>query len=80
MFDENEVIQLGKGEGYLKTAQALSDVIAALPLDNKQNQRLIESIMEHVDAGRKDAFTQGVCYVLHGIRAATDTDTQGLPC
>ena len=77
-IDENEEILIEKGEDFLKTAKALSEVIAGLPLDYEQNQRLIDSIMEHVDAGRIDAFGQGMRYVIERIDAAANP-TPGLP-
>ena len=77
---EDEMIEIEKGEEYLKTAKALSDVIAALPLDYEQNQRLINSVMEHVNAGREDAYKQGMRYVIERIDAAANPDTLGLPC
>jgi hypothetical protein len=77
-IDENEEILIEKGEDFLKTAKALSEVIAGLPLDYEQNQRLIDSIMEHVDAGRVDAFGQGMRYVIERIDAAANP-TPGLP-
>ena len=77
-IDENEEILIERGEDFLKTAKALSEVIAGLPLDYEQNQRLIDSIMEHVDAGRVDAFGQGMRYVIERIDAAANP-TPGLP-
>lgn len=77
-IDENEEILIEKGEDFLKTAKALSEVIAGLPLDYEQNQRLIDSIMQHVDAGRVDAFGQGMRYVIERIDAAANP-TPGLP-
>ncbi len=77
-IDENEEILIEKGEDFLKTAKALSEVIAGLPLDYEQNQRLIDSIMERVDAGRVDAFGQGMRYVIERIDAAANP-APGLP-
>ena len=57
---EDEAIVIRKGAEYLATAQALSDVIKALPLSGEENQRLIDSILAHSEAGRKEAYSQGV--------------------
>ena len=79
MFDD-EVVVIEKGDEFLNTAKTLSEVIAALPLDYEQNQRLIDSIMEHVNAGREEAYKQGMRYVIERIDAAANPDTIGLPC
>ncbi len=55
-----DVVEIKKGTEYLATAQALSDVIKALPLSGEENQRLIDSILAHSEAGRKEAYSQGV--------------------
>lgn len=55
-----DVVEIRKGAEYLATAQALSDVIKALPLSGEENQRLIDSILAHSEAGRKEAYSQGV--------------------
>lgn len=57
MFEEIEII---KGEAYLKTAKHLSEVIASLPLNYDQNNELIAAILEHTEAGRKEAYAQAV--------------------
>jgi hypothetical protein len=55
-----DVVEIRKGAEYLATAKALSDVIKALPLSGEENQRLIDSILAHSEAGRREAYSQGV--------------------
>lgn len=55
-----DVVEIKKGTEYLATARTLSNVIKALPLSNEENQRLIDSILAHTEAGRREAYTQGV--------------------
>lgn len=57
MFEEIEII---KGEDYLETVKRLSEIIASLPLNYNQNNELIAAILEHTEAGRKEAYAQAV--------------------
>lgn len=54
-----EYIKIEKGENYLTTAKKLSDLIRTLPLTAEQNDTLVYAIMEHVNAGRIEAYKQG---------------------
>ena len=64
----NDEIEIIKGVEYLRTARALSDVIAALPLTAEQNNQLIQCISEHTTAGRSEAFVQGIMLVTTGAQ------------
>lgn len=66
----NDKIEIIKGEEYLRTAQELSAVIEGLPLNHEQNERLINAILAHTSAGRKEAFAQGL-----GLAIAEDIPT-----
>lgn len=55
-----DIVEITKGAEYLATAQALSDVIKALPLSYEDNQKLIDSILAHSEAGRREAYSQGI--------------------
>lgn len=69
----NDEIEITKGAEYLRTARALSDLIAALPLTAEQNNSLIQCIMEHTAAGRSEAFAKGL------ILGATGGEVQNEP-
>ena len=56
----NDTVKIEKGEKYLTTAKSLSDIIKALPLNNEENQKLITGILTHMEAGRTEAYMQGV--------------------
>lgn len=53
-------IEIKKGEQYIKTANKLSEVISALHLSADDNNKLIAVILEHTEAGRAEAYAQGV--------------------
>lgn len=55
-----KAIAIKNGKEYLATAQALSDLIENLPLNFVENQKLIDCILAHSEAGRKEAYAQGV--------------------
>ena len=51
--------EIQKGEKFNKTALELSDVIKNLHLRRADNERLIYSVIAHVNAARLEAFQQG---------------------
>lgn len=53
-------IEIKKGEQYLKTAKQLSKIISELPISKAENNVLIAAILEHTEAGRIEAYAQGV--------------------
>ena len=53
------MFEIQKGEKYNETARKLSDIIAGLHLRRADNENLIYSIIEHVNAARLEAYQQG---------------------
>lgn len=72
-MNDDTKIEITKGAEFLRTAGELSDVIAALPLTEEQNNKLIQCIIEHTTAARKEAFAQGL------IMGATGGEVQNEP-
>lgn len=58
-------IEIKKGGKFLETAKELSDLIKKLPLSNADNDALIAAILKHTDAGRQEAYVQGIGDILN---------------
>ena len=55
-----EFIEIKKGPEFLRTAEEVSKVIRALPISYEENEELIAKLVEHAEAGRQEAYRQGV--------------------
>ena len=55
-----DTIEIEKGANYLATAQKVSEIIKALPISSEENDKLIAAILEHTEAGRLEAYQQGI--------------------
>ena len=59
-----DTIEIEKGANYLATAQKVSEIIKALPISSEENDKLIAAILEHTEAGRLEAYQQGIRDIL----------------
>lgn len=59
-----EFVEIDNFNEYLDTAKELSDYIKSLPLSLDQNDKLISLMHKHNDVARKDAFRQGIEFML----------------
>lgn len=59
-----DTIEIEKGANYLATAQKVSEVIKSLPISSEENDKLIAAILEHTEAGRLEAYQQGIRDIL----------------
>mgnify|MGYP005771157959 CR=1 FL=1 len=62
-------IEIIKTEKFLGAVKELSDYIIALPLSNKENDRLVELILKQTSIAQKDAFLQGADLTAKAIKA-----------
>ena len=56
---ENECIQIERTEAFIQTANELSTLLKALPLNNVDNDRLVKLMVNHVKEAETGAFLQG---------------------
>lgn len=59
-----EFVEIDNFNEYLDTAKELSDYIKSLPLTLDQNDKLVSLMHKHNDVARKDAFRQGIEFML----------------
>lgn len=59
-----DTIEIEKGANYLATAQKVSEIIKALPISSEENEKLIAAILGHTEAGRLEAYQQGIRDIL----------------
>lgn len=59
-----EFVEIDNFKEYLDSAKELSDYIKSLPLTLDQNDKLVSLIHKHNDVARKDAFRQGIEFML----------------
>ena len=56
---QESTITVERTEDFYRVARELSDFIAALPLSQPDNDKLIAIIIQQVQAGEQGAFNQG---------------------
>ncbi|WP_068985151.1 hypothetical protein [Lysinibacillus xylanilyticus] len=56
---ENVCIQIERTEAFIQTANELSTFLKALPLNNVDNDKLVELMVKHVKEAETGAFLQG---------------------
>lgn len=56
---ENVCIQIDRTEAFIQTANELSTFLKALPLNNVDNDKLVELMVKHVKEAEAGAFLQG---------------------
>lgn len=61
---EDTYFEFDNSNEYLDTAKELSDYIKSLPLSVDQNDKLVSMILKHAEVARKDAFRQGIEFIL----------------
>lgn len=59
-----EFVEIDSYKEYLDSAKELSDYIKSLPLSVGQNDKLVSLMHKHNDVARKDAFRQGLEFML----------------
>lgn len=59
-----EFIEFDNPEEYLDTAKELSEYIESLSLTNEQNDKLIDLMLKHNRVARREAFRQGIEFML----------------
>ncbi len=69
-------IEIIKTEKFLGAVKELSDYIIALPLSNKENDRLVELILKQTSIAQKDAFLQGADLTAKAIKALEGKSTE----
>lgn len=62
---EDIYFEFDNSNEYLDTAKELSDYIKSLPLSVDQNDKLVSLMHKHNDVARKDAFRQGIKFMLN---------------
>ena len=55
-----DAIEIKKSPEYMEAVYAVSEFIAKLPLDNADNDRLVEALCEFATFARHDAYLQGL--------------------
>lgn len=58
--EQEPALAVERTESFYNTARELSDFIAALPIGQEENDRLIALIIRQVQDGEQGAFAQGL--------------------
>lgn len=58
--EQEPALAVERTESFYNTARELSDFIAALPIGQEENDRLIALIIRQVHDGEQGAFAQGL--------------------